>query len=101
MQHFCVYALAGCNPPIWPQSRWLGAEEAIQWVGLLQAVYGLLGVAFCEWANIKPRAATLNPLDLVAPMLLDQADRDGLSAARDLEAPAEVEGNGGDGCFGA
>ena len=49
---FFVSSVAGTSPKVWPQARWLGAEDAIGWVGLLQAVHGLLATAFCRWAGV-------------------------------------------------
>ena len=43
---FFVGAVAGTNPPIWPQARWLGAEEAIGWIGVLQCIHSLPEVVF-------------------------------------------------------
>ena len=48
-----VGALAGTNPPVWNDSRWLGAEAAIGWIGALQSVHNLLGNAFQEIARTK------------------------------------------------
>jgi len=92
---FLVNALAGASPPVWPQARWLGAEAAIGWIGLLQAVHGLLGVAYCAWAGVSASVpADMNAVRMMAPMLDDCADNDGLGA------PAEEgdgEGRAGDG----
>jgi len=45
---FFVAALAGSAPTTWPYARWLGAEDAIGWVGLIQSMHGLLSLSMCE-----------------------------------------------------
>lgn len=55
---FLVASIAGASPPTWPYARWLGAEKAVGWVGLVQSIHGLLGRAFCEWAGFVPGGAS-------------------------------------------
>ena len=89
---FCtlfVAAVAGNNPPIWPQARWLGAEAAIGWIGTLQAIHGLLSAAFVEWAQIAPVAVSQHVVGLLAPMLTDGCNHDHLGPGAEPAEPGE------------
>jgi hypothetical protein len=81
---FFVSCTTGCAPRPWPQSRWTGFDECLEWQGLLQCIHGLLTFAFREWAGTfsGPDAAQhgvpgvrAEPADLLA--LADDAEEGG------------------------
>ena len=49
VKRFLVPALAGCLPPVFRRERWTGNDAALNYVGLLEAVHGLLSRAYRSW----------------------------------------------------
>lgn len=42
-------ALASCKPLVYPRSRWTGADQSLDWMGLLMGVHGLLLPAYLQF----------------------------------------------------
>ena len=94
---FFVGAVAATNPPIWPQARWLGAEKAIGWIGLLQCIHSLLAIVFCNWDSVRVGGPALNFAAVGMRMQTDRESKrmrlDGWSLHEDPTANAESSGD--------
>ena len=94
---FFVGAVAGTNPPIWPQARWLGAEEAIGWIGVLQCIHSLLEIVFCNWDSVRVGGPALNVAAVGMRMQTDRESKrmrlDGWGLHEDPTANAESSGD--------
>ena len=72
---FFVGAVAGTNPPIWPQARWLGAEEAIGWIGVLQWMHSLLEIVFYNWDSVRVVGPAVNVAAVGMQMQTDRESK--------------------------
>lgn len=61
---YVVPALLPYNCPLFPRSRWFGADGALDWVGLLAGTHGLLEPLIASWTGTKLSVEKqLDPLD--------------------------------------
>jgi hypothetical protein len=62
-----VWALTSRAPPTYPRHRWTGADEALDYVGLMQSVHGLASSAFLRWLagrrDGEQKSGTVPPAD--------------------------------------
>ena len=57
LQTLLVGAVAGFSPTTWPTSRqWVGSEDAVLFLGLLESINGLLSEAFLLWSGSETPA---------------------------------------------
>ena len=93
---FFVAAVAGTSPRIWPHARWLGAQDAIGWLGVLQCIHSLLELVFCKWADKWVGGPAIGA-PVVGLMLADRVtDPVRLDACGQLDAPEENAESSGD-----
>ena len=97
-QTFFIGAVASSSPPTWPDARWLGAEDAIGWLGSIQAIHGLFVAAFCEWCGKAPRAtaADLSRTELMGESRGAAAKHPGNALREDLAGDDTGAGEGGE-----
>jgi len=90
-----VRAMVGCGPKSFPSRNWVGAEDAPAWLGVLQAVHGLLRRVYVEWAEDGGGAAGV----LAAGGVPAAVGREPLGAPVALAALQDVprDGHGVDG----
>lgn len=93
-----VGAVAGAAPHVWPQSRWLGAEAAIGWVGLLQSIHGLLARVYREWIGMPtPSSPAVLACAVMPSYTIGDSDDKHTSAGGSFGvADACDDGRGGD-----
>ena len=115
---FMVPALLPCACPLFPRSRWFGADCALDWVGLLAATHGLLTPLIEAWTGRKSSqtAQALQDTDSLKPddggwgslpALQDQQQEDHTAETVQEEAPglpvqfpqAEEPASAADGTF--
>ena len=98
---FFVGAVAGTNPRIWPQARWLGAEEAIGWIGVSQCINFLLEIVVCNWGSVRVGGPALNVAAVGMRMQTDRVSNcvrlDGWGLHEDPTANAGDENGAHDG----
>lgn len=82
MVNHLAFALCHSQPPVWPRHRWTRADEAADYVGLLQAVHGLATHAYTHWLQEHHGL----------PMVLRQ---EFLELALDISDEATEDGGGG------
>eukprot|EP00971_Amphidinium_carterae_P140232 2778418-Amphidinium_carterae.1 len=46
-----VYCMAKKKPGLWPRHRWTGADQVLNWIGLLATCHDLLSQAFRDFAD--------------------------------------------------
>lgn len=82
---YIVPALLPCCLPLFPRSRWFGADIALDWVGILASIHGLLIPLMAAWTGRSPSPAQ------PAEETLELEDY-GWGALDSAQAP-ELEGN--------
>ena len=94
---YFVGAVAGTNPSIWPQARWLGAEEAIGWIGVLQCIHSLLEIVFFNRDSVRVGGPALIVAAVGMRMQTDRESKrmrlDGWGLHEDPTANAESSGD--------
>ena len=48
---YVIPALLPCNCPVFPRSRWFGADGPLEWLGLLAGAHGLLEPLIASWTG--------------------------------------------------
>ena len=85
-----VAATVGAAPKVWPTDRWTGATPAIEWLGLLESVHGLLAMTFTRWAGVKRVAELGSASNHVLALEGDNCDVDHLGGVGpEAELPGE------------
>ena len=69
---YVVPALLPCAAPLFPRSRWLGADQALDYVGLLCHCHNLFEPLIAAWTNYPHATASLRTAD--APQSLECDD---------------------------
>ena len=63
---YVVPALLPYNCPVFPRSRWFGADGALDWVGLLAGTHGLLAPLIASWTgrnlSVEPQVDPLEDM---------------------------------------
>ncbi len=92
-----VFALSSAQPHLWPRHRWLGADLAVEEVGRLECVHGLLSATFplfCERASGKTKPTRFPP-GAAPPSALPPAGQPLLPLQDSPEDEVAVLGGGG------
>eukprot|EP00959_Pyramimonas_sp_CCMP1952_P466926 9490738-Pyramimonas_sp.AAC.2 len=96
-----VACTSATDPKVWPSSRWTGFEGAVDWMGLLDCIHGLLTRTFVAWSGSKGHEVPDHIGDVKVPQF--DGDADGMQAMGghgdlpDPEAAQEQHGGGGGG----
>eukprot|EP00971_Amphidinium_carterae_P036653 720348-Amphidinium_carterae.1 len=88
--------LSSCMPPIYPRHRWTGADKAVKWVGLWDAVHSLLHPVYKKFLQLVHHSTSSSEIPMSSsghePHVLNAEGLEAADAQTEIVQSSHVHG---------